>query len=209
MQEKKIYIKIEQNIEVCNKKIYLGDIAKIYSDDSKMVKDLNRTEFMSIDSTKNTKYMVSILKVIELISKKYPNCEISNVGENDFIISYVLPEKKGKKWEYIKVGLVSCVILIGSAFTIMTFNEEVSIQDLFGKIYELTLGDKKQGNRVLELSYSIGLPIGICVFFNHFSRRATHNDPTPLQVEMRIYEEEENRAMIKNASREGKTLDAH
>jgi len=33
------------------------------------------------------------------------------------------------------------------------------------------------------------------------------SDPTPLQVEMRIYEEEVNKALIKEASREGNTID--
>lgn len=209
MQDRKLYIKVEQNVEVLNKRVYLRDIAKMYSSDSKMIHELNKTEFMLIKEKESTKYMISILKVVELIGKKYPDAEVINMGENDFILSYLLPQKKGRKFEYIKAAIVCMIIAVGSAFSIMTFNTDVSVSDVFDKTYELVMGKGTQSNGIVELSYSIGLPIGICVFFNHFSRKATHNDPTPLQVEMRIYEEEANRAMIKNAAREGKTIDAN
>lgn len=209
MQERELYIKIEQNNEVLNKKVYLSDIAKLYSTDSKMVHDLNKTEFMTIQAKENTKYIVSIMKVIELISKKYPGCTINNLGEQDFIISYIIPEKKGKNWEYVKAVFVAAIILLGSAFSIMTFNADVSVADIFDKTYKLVLGKEASSNGVVEIAYCIGLPIGITVFFNHFSRKATCNDPTPLQVEMRTYEEDSNKALIQNASREGKTIDAH
>lgn len=207
MQE--LYLKVEQNTEVQNKKVYLSDIAKLYSTDSKMVHDLNKTEFMVIPEKESTKYMVSILKVIETIEKKYPECVVHNLGEQDFIVSYNVPDKKGKKWEYVKGIFVAGIILVGSAFSIMTFNADVSIADIFDKIYKLVLGKQATSNGIVEIAYSIGLPLGIAVFFNHFSRKASHDDPTPLQVEMRLYEEEANKAMIKNASREGKMIDAN
>lgn len=210
MQEKELYIKIEQNIEILNKKVYLSDVAKLYSTDSRMVHDLNKTEFMVIPAKESTKYMVSIMKVIEIIEKKYPGCVVHNLGEQDFIVSYIDPsDKKGKKWEYVKAVFVGGIILVGSAFSIMTFNADVSVADIFDKTYKLVLGKQATSNGIVEIAYSIGLPVGIAVFFNHFSRKATHNDPTPLQVEMRLYEEEANKAMIKNASREGKTIDAN
>lgn len=209
MQEKELYIKVEQNIEILNKKIYLSDIAKLYSTDSKMVHDLNKTEFMTIQAKESTKYMVSIMKVIELISKKYPGCTIHNLGEQDFIISYLTPDKKGKKWEYIKAIFIAMIIMLGSAFSIMTFNADVSVADIFEKTYKLVLGKEASSNGIVEISYCIGLPVGIAVFFNHFSKKATRDDPTPLQVEMRTYEEDVNKSMILNASREGKTIDAH
>jgi stage V sporulation protein AA len=71
----------------------------------------------------------------------------------------------------------------------------------------MVMGEAKQGGSVLEISYAIGLPVGILVFYNHFKRRDIKNDPTPIQVEMRTYEEQMNKAMIKTAAREGKTID--
>lgn len=207
MEAGELYIKVEKNTEILNKKIFLGDIAKLYGKNKNMVRDLMKTEFMDINSEENKKYFVSIMKVIETIQKKYPDCKINNLGEEEFIISYVKESKKGKKIEYVKAILVAVVILIGSAFSIMTFNADVSVQEIFNLTYELVLGENAKGNGVIEIAYCIGLPVGIAVFFNHFSRKASRNDPTPLQVQMRTYENESNNAMLENAKREGNTID--
>ena len=74
---------------------------------------------------------------------------------------------------------------------------------------ELVMGNPATGGSILEISYSIGIPIGIIVFFNHFSKIKINSDPTPLQVQLRLYEQDENTAIIKNASREKKTIDVN
>ena len=120
------------------------------------------------------------------------------------------PQKKEKKWlEYLKTIVVAAIVLIGSAFTIMTFNEDVNVAGVFDRIYHMVTGEVKAGGTILEISYAVGLPIGILVFYNHFKKRDIKNDPTPIQVEMRTYEEQMNKAMIKTAAREGKTIDVN
>ena len=104
------------------------------------------------------------------------------------------------------MGLIA---FFGAAFTIMTFNEDVSVSDVFDKVYQMVMGTSKQGGTILEISYAAGLPIGILVFYNHFRRRKIKNDPTPIQVEMRTYEEQVNKALISTASREGNTIDVN
>ena len=99
MQDRKLYLKIEQNVEVCNTKVFLQDVGKIYSTDKKMVHELNKTEFLTIKSKENVKYMISVLKIIEVIHKKYPDAEIVNLGEKDFVLSYVIPGNKRQWWE--------------------------------------------------------------------------------------------------------------
>ena len=209
MPAKRIYIKIGQHVEVCNSRVFFEDLGKVYSTDPNISHAVNKLEVLQIKSKENVKYMVSILKLIELIQKKYPDAEIINVGEKDFIISYIAPGKKRPMWEYVKAALICVIIGVGAAFSIMTFNTDVSVGDVFDKSYEILNGEGAKSNGIVELSYSIGLPLGMCVFFNHFSRKATKNDPTPLQVEMRTYEEDVNKALIQNAAREGKTIDAN
>jgi stage V sporulation protein AA len=101
------------------------------------------------------------------------------------------------------------MVFCGAAFTIMTFNADASVKDVFDLIYELVKGTKKDGGSILEIAYSIGLPLGIIVFFNHFSKVQLGKDPTPLQVQMRLYEENLDKTLIENASREGKTIDSN
>ena len=68
-------------------------------------------------------------------------------------------------------------------------------------------GEASDGFTILEVTYSIGLAIGIIVFFNHIGGRRITKDPTPIEVEMRIYEDDVNNALVETADREGKTID--
>ena len=68
-------------------------------------------------------------------------------------------------------------------------------------------GYSSDGYTILEMSYSLGLAVGIIVFFNHIGGRRITKDPTPIEVEMRVYESDVNKALIETADREGKTID--
>lgn len=45
--------------------------------------------------------------------------------------------------------------------------------------------------------------MGILVFFNHIGKKKSLQDPTPIQVEMRKYEQDVDMAFIENAGRKG------
>lgn len=209
--EEILYVKIEQNIPVSKKSITFKDIATLYCTNKSIVQKLEKEIFYTLPNDAPQKNMFTIAKVYEGIHKLYPNLTIENLGECDFIIDYEHPDKKelGKGMEYLKTVLVSLVILFGAAFTIMTFNEDVSVSDVFDSVYELVMGSKKEGGSVIEICYAIGLPIGILIFYNHFRRRKIKDDPTPIQVEMHTYEEQVNKALIARASREGHTIDSN
>lgn len=207
MGNEMLYLKIEQNTEVQNKSIYLQDFAKLYCSDCDIQEELKQMLFWEVTEDKDTKYMFSVMKVIEKIEKKYPALEIVNLGETDFIITYKLPKMKNKIFEYAKAAFVTLAAFFGGAFSIMTFNTDVSVGDVFGLTYELVLGREQDGVGIVEIGYSVGLVIGIMVFYNHFFRKMIQDDPTPIQVEMRKYEEELNSAMIQDSAREGKTID--
>ena len=90
----------------------------------------------------------------------------------------------------------------------MTFNNEVNVTQLFAQIYELFTGQTSDGFTVLELTYSVGIGLGIIVFFNHFAGKKLTTDPTPLEVQMRTYEDNVNQTIIEASrhqpSEEGK-----
>ena len=106
-----------------------------------------------------------MLKIIACIHEQYPRLEIQNLGETDIIVTYENQKTPPLPWHILKVGLVSAVIFFGSAFSIMAFNNDVGVTKLFGQIYELIMGKKTDGFSVLEVTYSIGLAIGIFLAF--------------------------------------------
>jgi stage V sporulation protein AA len=49
--------------------------------------------------------------------------------------------------------------------------------------------------------------VGILMFFNHFGKWKISTDPTPLEVEMRVYEDNISKTVIQNDSRKEKDID--
>ncbi len=87
----------------------------------------------------------------------------------------------------------------------MTFNNDVDLPKLFSQLYTQVTGQVSNGFTVLEISYSIGVGLGVLLFFNHFGRLKLTDDPTPMQVKMRLYEDDVNNTLIEEADR----LQAH
>jgi stage V sporulation protein AA len=68
-----------------------------------------------------------MLKVIELIQTDYPEVEVVSIGEQDFVVQ-LLDVPMAPRWmETIKVIVMVVVIFLGAAFTIMAFNNDVSV----------------------------------------------------------------------------------
>ena len=151
--------------------------------------------------------MGSVLDVIRLITQTDPSIQVENLGEKDFIIDYQKPKAPKILWEWLKTGFVCVICFCGAAFAIMTFNNDASVTDVFGEIYRMVLGQEAGEFTVLELSYSIGLALGVILFFNHFCAWKVNTDPTPLEVEMRLYEDNISKTVIQNDGRKESGID--
>ncbi len=209
MKNEYLYIKVDKSSLVNKKRITMKDVVKIYGTNKKMVNDINHMEILTIKEDKKANYIFSILKIIEFISEKYPDVEIINEGEIDFIILYEPLKTPNKALEVLKTVIVCFIVFIGSAFAIMTFNNDVDVFSIFDELYLLFTGVEKDGGGILELAYAIGLPLGIIMFYSHFSKAKLGTDPTPMQIQMRLYEEDVDMTIIENGNREGKTIDVN
>ena len=120
---------------------------------------------------------------------------------------YSFTNQKDEKKEKNQMQVFSVLKIFGSAFTIMAFNNDISVTDVFDKLYGQVTGTKADGVNELEVCYCIGLGLGIILFFNHVGRKKITPDPTPIQIEMRKYETDLDTAFINNAERRGHSVD--
>ena len=149
------------------------------------------------------RFVISVLKVIQLISLEYPGILVQSVGETDILIEKV-QVRANKGWrQWLKVVLVCFISFFGTAFTIISYNNDISINGVFERIYDIFGAEAAAEISLLELSYSLGLAAGIIIFFNHIGGRRITKDPTPIEVSMRNYERDVNQALIETADREG------
>ena len=166
-----LYIKGEQNVKVKGQDVTLGDLISMECVQSDVVSKLKGQKILTISNQNKHRFVVSILKIIECIHKEFPNLEIQNVGATDIIVTYDGTKQKNRLWEACQVTFVVLACFIGAAFAIMAFNNDSGVPEIFEQIYEQFMGKKPAGFNILELTYSIGLGIGILVFFNHFGKK--------------------------------------
>lgn len=208
-----VYLKIEQNTIVMDRHVTLGDIAKLECANPAIVRQLKQKKIYTFEDAmdekkqKNVMEVFSVLKIIELIHEEYPNVDVSNEGESDFIIEYIPNPNKPKWLNVLKTTVLCIVIFFGAAFTIMAFNNDIGITDIFSKFYLQVMGTESSGVTELEICYCIGLALGIIIFFNHVGHKKITPDPTPIQVEMRKYEQDIDTTFIENAGRKGHSID--
>lgn len=201
-----VFLQFDQSVLVKKSVVKVSHVATVTSVDETMKQKVMDLVLYCFPEGKQEKQAFSVLKVIELIGQAFPEIEVNPIGEPDFIVEYE-PEKQkkfGKGMEWVKTLFVALAVFFGSAFTIISFNKDASVDEIFSLIYRLTEGAERTAPGELEIGYSLGLPLGIILFFNHFLRKKIDSDPTPLQIQMRQYEKDVNSTIIENATREGK-----
>ena len=205
MSQVTVYVKASGNCIVYDKNVTLGDVLKIECTNIGMLRAIKQMELYHFNHEHSVVF--SILKVIEIIHQDYPNMEVVNCGESDFIVEYQKSTVKSVVWQKLKLIMIATVVFFGSAFTIMTFHIDIGIQKTFSRFYEQVMGESKPLVTELEISYSIGLAIGIIVFFNHFSKKKLTHDPTPIEVEMKKYNQDLMAAKVAESDEKGHTID--
>ena len=200
MHQEVLYLKLNKDVETTGTDIFMKDLGSLFCKDDTIVNRCNSLKVCTLKE-KQSRKVISVMKIIEMITAVYPGIRIENIGETDIIIERVKHEKKGLYRNLPKIIFVSLISFFGTAFTIMAFHNDIQIQELFNNVHTMITGTDSNGHSVLELSYSAGLCVGIIVFFNHIGGKRISSDPTPIEVEMRIYEEDVNQTLIENAER--------
>ena len=208
MAKEVLYLKLERNVEVQQDEVRMKDLGKYTCRDQKVLDRIKAMKVMTFHPEEDEgRKVISVMHLIELLSEEFPNLDVENIGETEVVVERVCTAKYKNARQAVKICFVSCICFFGAAFTIIAFHNDISIIRVFDRIYELVAGQKPDGVTVLEVSYSIGLAVGIIVFFNHIGGRRLTKDPTPIEVEMRVYEDQVNQALAETADREGKTMD--
>ncbi len=209
-----IYIKADSCVEVTKSCVTLGDLVQMECANPVVVPKLKTVKVLKFSEPKSGhsnsgshRTVVSVLKIIECIHEQYPGISVQNLGAQDIIVTYENQKTAGRLVHWLKIICVVLISFAGSAFSIMAFNNDVDTSRLFNQIYELVTGRASDGFTLLEVTYSIGIMIGILVFFNHFGKKRFSVDPTPMEVEMRLYENDLQTTLVENYSRKGKEID--
>ncbi|MBQ2880248.1 MAG: stage V sporulation protein AA [Anaerotignum sp.] len=195
--EMEIYIKPVEKIQmVQDRDVLLQNVAEFFVSGEEGER-VGRVIVFRIPSSEKKIYLLSVIDLIRSLKRAFPKAEVTSFGEKDILVEY-LPEKekRTKLWTLMKAAFVALILFVGAATTIMCFHTDVQLPLIFQNIYYIFYGENREMPPLLSVSYSIGLGVGIIVFFNHFSKFSLTEDPTPIEIEMTTYEKETNASII-------------
>ncbi len=204
-----LYLKLDRDVEVDKDEVQLSDLGKLVCENPDILARAKSLRIYKFKDTKPQRCVISVMKIIQSLQSMHPGLTVDSIGETEVVVEKVRTQKQLGVPEWIKIAFVSLICFFGTAFTIMAFHNDIGINKVFEKIYEMVSGKPSDGFTILEVAYSIGLAMGIILFFNHIGGRRITKDPTPIEVEMRIYEDDVNNALVETADREGKTIDVN
>lgn len=127
--------------------------------------------YAALSSERKDKNIVilDIIQVLKAIHLQDPTLDVQTVGGAEAIVEIQYRKRKLSTVLFIGVWLL---LFIGSCLAIMNFHEDVSMRDVHIALYEIITGERNDYPYLLQIPYSIGLGLGMIVFFNHIFKSA-------------------------------------
>ncbi len=211
MSSNTIYLSLGQSKMVPSRKVLLQDIATILCNDKNIQYAVSNIYVLTFNDSEQDQAVITVMKLIELIQKKYPDVTVDAIGAPETVIYYRNLSYTKKFTGNLKIIALMLLAFFGTGFSIMSYNGDAAVSDLLDDFYIMFTGTAPVAGDIKPtlgiLTYSLGLCVGMIIFFNHGINRKKIDAPTPLQVQMRLYEQDVNKCIIVDSSRKDKTID--
>ncbi len=213
MKENTLYIALEQSILVESPSVTIGDISSIFCKDKNIDNRVRELPVTHLPGNTKSQVVVTVMKLIEIINNEFENLTIEAIGNSETIIYYDSGRKKGTFKQRAKVIFLMLIAFFGTAFSIMSYNQDSGTYGLLENLYTTFTGNTPDSLTasfaIGIICYCVGLAIGMIVFFNRGINKKLTDDPTPLQVQMRLYEQDVNKCIVIDSTRHKKTIDVN
>ena len=203
-----LYLQTERNIKITSPVVTLGDVAQLSCSDGAVLARNQVRRVAHLPDDGYGRYVCSASTLVRLVTEAEEHVDVTHIGEPNFILTYEDPRQKNTWISWCKTILVGILTFIGTAFSIMTFHTDIGIRELFlGCLHPFSPADDARIFGAGNFIFHRHRP-GVVLYFNHFGRRKFTQDPTPLEVEMRVYEDDIDTTILEQNDRSGKGKEA-
>lgn len=184
-----LYIRLRKRVSLeQGEPVILGKIAQLIVDDQQLESSIKRLVIMKKKPPVTEQFvLIDMLMIVRAVKARYPSLEVEYYGEPHVLVEWRKHKTVAARRLWFPFALV--LLFVGSGLTIMNFHADVSMFVVHRKLYTLVTGLEDPHPLILQIPYSIGLGIGMLLFFNRVFRKKLHEEPDPLEVEMYLYEE--------------------
>jgi stage V sporulation protein AA len=198
--EKTVFIRLRNRVQVHpNANVCIGDIAQMIANDAELIEKLKKIMIYQIKESDKNIVIIDVMKVVQAILDFDSSLDIQTIGPAQTIVEVVY---KKRNFTNLYFALIWLLLFIGSALAIMNFHEDVSMQQVHQRLYTIITGEKADKPLLFQIPYSIGLGLGMILFFNHVFRKRINEEPSPLEVEMFNYQQAIDQYVIVHENKE-------
>ncbi|KAF4325171.1 hypothetical protein G195_001272 [Phytophthora kernoviae 00238/432] len=189
-----VYVRLRSRIRIQRgRSVKLGDVAHLLTSPEEQEKRLLELELLRPGPEDGNLILIDILQIIPQIRWVLPDVTVELIGSGHTLVEVVVGSGKPSKSLFILVWLL---LFFGSALTIMNFHADVNMQEVQIRIVEMITGRRDEHPYLFQVAYSLGIGFGMAVFFNHLFKKKWNEEPTPLEVEMFLYQQNVDKYVV-------------
>jgi len=163
--------------------VTLGQVAEI-AGPSHLVKGV---EGISIEM-KGPIGVISDLDLMELVTRAFPHSQPVMLGSAQTLVIRSRGEDVPSRVTAWRALAVSLLLFVGSAMAMVHFHADVNMPEVHQRIQERFTTTEARRPVLINVAYSLGIGIGIGLFFNRLPLKGARMEPGPLEVESYLYQ---------------------
>mgnify|MGYP006272776709 CR=1 FL=1 len=210
-----IFLKLKNNIKAHPKQLLLLEDLVTVVAPSEVEEKIKKVPIKEIKQKPETSIVIKSLEIIAAIKREFPKANINHLGSNNLVVDIIARDQahnssalSNTNPSLLFVCLVGLLLFVGSGMTIMHFHADVNIKQVHQEIYQIVMGQENKHPLLLEIPYSFGIACGMIIFFNNFLNIKFDSDPSPLEIEMFLYEDKINKYAVYKSNQKKEELDS-
>nr|WP_040513006.1 stage V sporulation protein AA [Gracilibacillus halophilus] len=191
--EQKVYLRLKKKITVDQYQVLtIHDIAHV-TGNFRELEDIRQLKIYELTKQDKNVSVIDGFHLIDVLLSAYPNLTFELVGPNQVIVDI---KKGSRKASPILIACIWLLLCIGSAMAIMHFHFDVDMKQVHQSLHTYLTGEESEKPLWIQVPYSLGLGIGMILFFNHVFKKRFNEEPSPLEIEMFNYQEDLDQYLV-------------
>lgn len=187
MAEGKIYIRLRKKVTLHpHQLILMGDLAYLTGNKS-TIKRIENLPIYQITKKDKNYVVIDSFFLLEILTRHFPEITFEIIGATQVIGEITMKKKQPQLFIIVPIWILLC---IGSAMAIMNFHYDVNMPQVHQGLYRFLTGKDIDKPLWIQIPYSVGLGLGMILFFNHVFKKRFNEEPSPMEIEMFNYQQD-------------------
>lgn len=179
-----VYLRLRKQVTVKKlQPVYLHQIAHV-STTSHYKHDLEKEILYHMKKEDQELLIIDGFLVIDRLNNAYPDLEFQLIGPTHTTIRVAAQNNSPP---ILFISFVWILLFVGTAMAIMNFHYDVSMEEVQIRLHYLFTGEQTNHPLWIQIPYSLGLGVGMLLFFNHWFQKRFNEEPSPLEIEVFKY----------------------